>query len=266
MKVVPLHLQVDICIDVAQGLEYLHAKNIIHGNLTATNVLVKGGRAKIGGSVMTLQLNRSDEQHSLCPGTPGVLPRRSFSCADYDEAIDCFSFGVLGIHIATNEPPTLRMRESESIEMKRYEESLEKLKGKEHPLCSLIIKCLNDVDSQRPSATKLCQELASMIKTSDYRSSFNWPADWTYPRTKWGKWSTEKRIEMCQWHASKREDLNDRINFLDEKLKAAIKQLEETEKEKNEAQSRSKAMYAKLNQMQKQNGDTPEKSDKFATV
>jgi serine/threonine protein kinase len=42
MKVVPLHLQVDICIDVAQGLEYLHAKNIIHGNLTATNVLVKG--------------------------------------------------------------------------------------------------------------------------------------------------------------------------------------------------------------------------------
>ena len=31
----PLHLQLDICSDIAQGLEYLHAKKIIHGNMTA---------------------------------------------------------------------------------------------------------------------------------------------------------------------------------------------------------------------------------------
>ena len=274
MKVVRLHLQLDICNDVAHGLEYLHAKNIIHGNLTATNVLVKGGRAKIGGSVMTLQLNRSDEQHSLCPGTPCVLPCRSFSCADYDEAIDCFSFGVLGIYIATKEPPTLHTRASESIEAKRYEESLEKLEAKEHPLYPLIIKCLNDVDSRRPSATKLCQELASMIMTSDYRSSKSEKdisTDLLFERVQ--ELSEEndalKRELKCanDMHQKEKKDWNDRINFLDEKLKAAIEQLEETEKEKNEAKSTSKTMYAKLKQMQKQNDDyrdTPEKSDKFA--
>ena len=88
----PLYFQLDICSDVAQGLDYLHAKDIIHGNLTSANVLVKGGRAKIGG-LMPLQVITPDGELSLCPGAPESMPRCSFSCADYDEAIDCFSFG-----------------------------------------------------------------------------------------------------------------------------------------------------------------------------
>ena len=52
-----------------KGLEYLHAQNIIHGNVIAANVLVKGGRAKIGG-LMTLQINTPDSKLSLCPGAP----------------------------------------------------------------------------------------------------------------------------------------------------------------------------------------------------
>ena len=78
-----------------------------------------------------------------------------------------------------------------------------------------------------------------------------------------------KRELKCanDMHQKEKKDWNDRINFLDKKLKAAIEQQEETEKEKNEAKSTSKTMYAKLKQMQKQNDDyrdTPEKSDKFA--
>ena len=165
----PFYLQLDICSDVAQGLEYLHAREIIHGNLTATNILVKRGRAKIGG-VMPLQINTPDGELSLCPGAPESMPRRSFSCADYDEAIDCFSFGVLGIHIATRELPNPHSHVHESTEIERYENSLQKVE-KHHPLHPLIIKCLNDVDHLRPSAKKLCEELATMIKSSAYRNS-----------------------------------------------------------------------------------------------
>ena len=168
---VPLYLQLDICTDVAQGLEYLHAQDIIHGNLTATNVLVKRGRAKICG-LMTLQpINTPDGERSLCPGAPESMPRRSFSCADYDEAIDCFSFGVLGIHIATRELPKPHSHVRELTEVERYKASLQKVEEEKHPLYPLIIKCFNDKDSFRPSATKLCQDLDNMIKSSAYRNS-----------------------------------------------------------------------------------------------
>ena len=166
----PLYLQFDICSDVAQGLEYLHAREIIHGNLTATNILVKRGRAKIGG-LMSLQINTPHGELSLCPGAPESMPGRSFSHADYNETIDCFSFGVLGIHIATRESPKPLSHVHESREVERHKENLQKVEDKKHPMYPLIIQCLNDVDYLRPSATKLCQELAGMIKSSSYRNS-----------------------------------------------------------------------------------------------
>ena len=166
----PLYLQLDLSSDVARGLEYLHAKDIIHGNLTATNVLVKEGRAKICGA-MSLQLRTTNGELSLCPGAPGSMPRQSFSHSDYDEAIDCFSFGVLGIHVATRELPKPRTQlHDECSEVERYEESLHKV-PKGHLLLPLILKCLNDEGHQRPSAAKLCEKLLDMIKTSAYRNS-----------------------------------------------------------------------------------------------
>ena len=168
---IPLYLQLDICTDVARGLEYLHAREIIHGNLTATNVLVKRGRAKICGAMSLQPINTPDGELSLCPGAPESMPRHCFSCADYDEAIDCFSFGVLGIYIATRELPKPHSHVHELTEVERYKASLQKVEEKKHPLYPLIMKCLNDVDSLRPSATKLCQDLDNMIKSSAYRNS-----------------------------------------------------------------------------------------------
>ena len=166
----PLYLQLDLCSDVAHGLEYLHAIDIIHGNLTATNVLVKEGRAKICGA-MSLQLRTTNAELSRYPGAPGSMPRRSFSHSDYDEAIDCFSFGVLGIHVTTRELPKPRTQlHDECSEVERYEESLHSV-PKGHLLLPLILKCLNDEGYQRPSAAKLCEELLDMINTSDYRNS-----------------------------------------------------------------------------------------------
>ena len=168
----PLHVQLNICHDIAQGLEYLHAKDIIHGNLTATNVLVRDGTAKISG-VMSLQENTPDGELSLCPGAPESLPLRSFSFSDYDEVIDCFSFGVLALHIATRETPKprpLALQSSQSSEIERYERSLNEIKST-HPLNAIIIKCLNDEAKKRPSAAKLCRDLSDMKTSPEYRSS-----------------------------------------------------------------------------------------------
>ena len=170
----PLHTQLDLCSDVASGLEYLHAKDIIHGNLTATNVLVKRGRAKICGTT-SLQLNAPDMELSVGSGAAVSLPRRSFSCGIYDERIDCFSFGVLVIHVITRQmpQPLTKILEPDGLsisEIVRYATSLEKVDCK-HPMHQLIIECLDDKPFLRPSAGKLCIKLSEMRRSTDYYCS-----------------------------------------------------------------------------------------------
>jgi serine/threonine protein kinase len=167
---VPLHSQIDICADVAQGLEYIHAKGYIYGDLTASNVLLKGGQAKISG-FMTLIDKSVDVHRSLPPGSPPCMPMRSFSFS-YDESIDCFSLGILAMHIAIRKAPSspYTIAEFGSItEMKRFESCLDQIDAC-HPLNPAICKCLKE-EGQRPSAAALATELAAMKETAVYRNS-----------------------------------------------------------------------------------------------
>lgn len=170
----PLHTQLNLCSDVAQGLEYLHSRNIIHSNLTATNVVVKGGRAKIGGGT-SLQVRTPEVELSVGSGAAVGLPRKSFSSGIYDENVDCFSFGVLALHIITREMPQpltkiLEPEDATISEVTRFKKSLVKVDG-HHPMRQLIVSCLDDVPFQRPSAGNLCKQLSEMMKSSSYRDS-----------------------------------------------------------------------------------------------
>lgn len=170
----PQYIQFDFCYDIAQGMDYLHAKKIIHGDLTATNVLVQEGRAKICG-VMSLQYNAPDAELEQCPGTPECLPLQAVTSSDYDEKIDCFSFGVLAIHIATRETPKprpLALQSNKTLsETERYERSLKKLKTPMHPLYQIITECLSDEPEKCPSAAELCRQLSEIKNSTDYRIS-----------------------------------------------------------------------------------------------
>ena len=271
----PLYQQLDICSDVACGLEYLHAKQIIHGNLTATNVLLKGGRAKISG-FMSLQTSSPGSKLSLCPGAPESMPRRSFSIADYDKSIDCFSFGVLAIHIATRELPRPHTQaHPESSEVERYEASLEKME-KDHPLHPLILKCLNDEDNQRPSASHLCKEMSAMTATFDYRNSQSADHIATELVGKQIEYLQDKlseKTDECKAHKEETELLQDRIIYLEEKIKAATHELDNMTKQRAEDMSekdqmckdlwsekdRTETMHGKIKELEKERDDYKEK-------
>ena len=168
---VPLHTQIDICTDVAHGLEYIHAKGYIYGDLIASNVLLKGGRAKIGG-FMALIDKSADAQLSLPPGSPPSMPMQSFSFP-YDESIDCFSYGILAMHIAIQKAPSSPYTTSEfgSItEMERFETCLDQVDSC-HPLKPVIHSCLCE-ETDRPSAAALATELTAMKDTAEYRTSY----------------------------------------------------------------------------------------------
>lgn len=213
--VLPLHTQIDILSDVSHGLEYLHANDILHGNLTATNVLISGGRAKIGG-VTSLQFNSTDAELSLGSGAAVSLPRKSFSCAIYDEAIDSFSFGVLSMHVVTQEmpQPLTKILEPENAtisEVNRYKKSLDGV-NEDHPLRQLIIQCLKDVPFQRPQAKEICKQVSAVITSTDYQDSQR--ADENLSNEEILQAKNEECRQLYEMLAQKEKDLQQKESML----------------------------------------------------
>jgi serine/threonine protein kinase len=164
--------KVQILNDVVQGLHHLHSQRpaIIHRDLTASNVLLNAnGTAKIsdfGNSRMvdwaTPELLTSD------PGTLDYMPPEALEGGEYNDKLDIFSFGHLSIHviIQCRPHPLLRNTRREAgrlipqTEVERRQRYLDEVKskligGESHPLYSLIISCLEDELSQRPSAADI---------------------------------------------------------------------------------------------------------------
>ena len=188
------HLQVNLWHDISLALTYLHSNDIIHRDLSGKNVLlIAGSRAKVadfGMSKLTV-VNAYLTQGGLtqCPGTPCYMsPEALMKPPAYSYKLDVFSSGVVAIQIITREfpkpgPEMLKYVDSKSAtgfsftpipEVNRRKNHID-LIDPEHPLLPLIKKCLADKEEDRPSAQKLCHELALLKQASRYTESKQQP-------------------------------------------------------------------------------------------
>ncbi|KAF4569554.1 hypothetical protein EYR40_008532 [Pleurotus pulmonarius] len=98
----PEVMRITLIAGIAQGLEYLHGKDIIHGDLTSANVLVKGdgvaaigdfGRSKVvgrkGHTTMKKGTIRYSSPEAWAIGNTAALSRES----------DVYSFGVVSTEV-----------------------------------------------------------------------------------------------------------------------------------------------------------------------
>ena len=159
-----------ILIDVTNGLKYLHSQNMIHCDLIANNILLTTNlQAKIGDFGMTKVKGQnmiqvpSDFSHI----PPEVCTPHSI-CT---EKLDIFSFGCVMIHTITQEFPAVNKEScATDTEIKRRSEYLNKIKGIS-PIYSIILHCLQNNPSCRPSANKLHYLLnACVVLKSHYYS------------------------------------------------------------------------------------------------
>ena len=166
--------------DVALGLRYLHdhAPPIIHRDLTANNVLLSSSmRAKISDLGMAKILNLAPAQMThrmtVCPGTISYMPPEALIAQpQYNTKLDCFSFGVLMIHILCGEWPLAKEylqpdsahpgRYVPLTETERREKYLRHI-GNNHPLTPLIRRCLRNQPAQRPEVTEILNEVSVMV-------------------------------------------------------------------------------------------------------
>ena len=183
------HVQVNISHDIALAVAFLHLNHIVHRDLSSNNVLVIGAgiRTKVTdfGMSMLTELRPRMTGLTKCPGTPVYMsPEALLDPPIYTEKLDCFQAGVLMIQTITRKfpdpgPAMNRVRDARFPtgwfitpvrEVERRQNHLT-LIPQTHPMLRIAVDCLNDMDSKRPSAQQICQNLSALKETPEYGQS-----------------------------------------------------------------------------------------------
>ena len=177
--VVPEKTALPILSDVATGLSYLHGHRppVVHRDLSANNVLLTTDmKAKVSDLGMAKILNLTPammSQMTKCPGTPSYMPPEALRANPaYDTSIDCFSVGVMMVHVLSgrwpipSEPNRVSPDDPDQLialnEAQRREEYLQQIRS-DPPLMELIQRCLKNNPSQRPNAEGILSQLQQAL-------------------------------------------------------------------------------------------------------
>ena len=184
----PYFVEVDICHDIALAVAYLHSNDIIHRDLSSNNVLIMAkrrakvtdfGMSRISGAAPTMT------PLTMCPGTLAYMsPEALEEPPTYTKKLDCFSEGVMMIQVCTRlwpEPgprnktvqdprsPTGRIQ-MPVLEPERRQNHIAKI-DRSHGLLPIAMACLRYQENERPSSEELCDRLAGLKETREYRES-----------------------------------------------------------------------------------------------
>lgn len=172
-KVIPSILTcMEECKNISSGMGYLHSKNIIHGDLTAANVLVdRTGTCKItdfGISRMLISTDVRTESY----GTVTYMPQELLAHKKIGLYTDVYSFGVLMWEIRHVRrawesvlPTNLFLGKiAGTLELEWEGGDDERLESAYKHLC---IQCMNNRYEARPTFTQITQILTEILKSHD---------------------------------------------------------------------------------------------------
>ncbi|KAG7474220.1 tyrosine-protein kinase STYK1-like [Solea senegalensis] len=153
---------------VASALEFLHSKDLLHGNIRARSVLVsREFTAKLWGLHGVYTRKNQGPGHREDPSmkkwqAPEVLVRKPAS-----NSSDIWSFGILLFEMATlGEAPFSEIPVSELLQFHQRGKSLKKPSNCSNTLHSIIKSCCQWKDQDRPSLADVSKKLASGEKVA----------------------------------------------------------------------------------------------------
>ena len=182
------YVQVDICHDIALAVAYLHSNDIIHRDLSSNNVLmIAKRRAKVTDFGMSRLAGAAPSMTPLttCPGTVAYMPPEALrEPPRYTKKLDCFSEGVIMIQVCTRlwpepGPRAQIIQDSRSLtgimempvpETHRRKNHID-LIDPNHTLLPIAIDCLEFHEKDRPSSEELCQRLAGLKESREYKDN-----------------------------------------------------------------------------------------------
>lgn len=153
---------------VASALEFLHSKDLLHGNICARSVLVtKDFTAKLWGlhGVYTRKnqgATQKDDPSRKKWQAPELLAKRPAG-----QSSDIWSFGVLLYEMATlGEAPFAEIPVTELLQFHQRGKSLKKPSNCSNTLYTVIKGCCQWKDQDRPSLAEVSRKLSSGEKSA----------------------------------------------------------------------------------------------------
>ncbi|GJQ08227.1 hypothetical protein GpartN1_g18.t1 [Galdieria partita] len=171
-EIFPLKDYLKIALDIAKGMEYLHAQTprVIHMDLKSPNVLLSphsnGCTAKIADFGLSCRLDRGLRNTGF-GGTAEWMAPEMMRQEQFDEKVDVFSFGVILWELVTgekpwgNDHPTHIIRKV-SLEGQRLIVPLDIQQRIPKEVNDLIDQCQNAIAANRPSFSDCVQVLKDL--------------------------------------------------------------------------------------------------------
>ncbi|KAF5079751.1 DUF4350 domain-containing protein [Methanobacterium aggregans] len=150
-----------IVYEIAKGLEYAHSKNIIHGDVKLSNIMIRNGVYKI--SDWGLSKLKLDESVTMSGATPQYAAPEQISIefGKADERTDIYQLGNVFYELLTGRLPFEGEISQIYNSILQTEPTLpSKINSNAEPVESIVMKCLSKRKDERYSSmTELLKEL-----------------------------------------------------------------------------------------------------------
>ncbi|KAJ7728912.1 hypothetical protein B0H16DRAFT_233408 [Mycena metata] len=177
--------RISLILDVALGLEYLHRKHIVHGDLKGANILVTpSGRACVAdfglSSIIATSLKFQQSTTTTRGGTTRYQAPELLNSAEAQNHFgsDIYAFACVGYEILTDKNPFFEIKNEMYLVgqvLKGLRPSRPETISAEDGLWLLLQDCWNEEPTKRPRAIQIVERLrAPPISAKEANSSTDW--------------------------------------------------------------------------------------------
>ena len=174
---ITMKLKISILHDISQGLSFLHGRDlpVIHRDLSPNNILLtRDSVAKIGdlGVAKVAGTKSTKSKLTKAPGTTDFMPPEALAdTPTYTTGLDIFSYGGLILHVVNQEWPAPtaltafdpKLRQVIGFtEVQRRQKYLDMMTIEVEALKSLVIHCLDNDPTKRPTAAGVLKQLEKL--------------------------------------------------------------------------------------------------------
>ncbi|XP_028805425.1 LEAF RUST 10 DISEASE-RESISTANCE LOCUS RECEPTOR-LIKE PROTEIN KINASE-like 1.2 isoform X2 [Neltuma alba] len=187
----PWNIRMNIAIETASALAYLHASDIIHRDVKTNNILLDNHFVVKVADFGLSRLFPEDVTHlSTAPqGTPGYVDPEYHDCYKLTDKSDVYSFGVVLIELISSLPAVDITRHRQEVNLSTMAinkiqnralhelvdptlgfESDQKVRKMINAVAEMAFQCLQNLKDMRPSMEEVLEMLRDIESDGKYRS------------------------------------------------------------------------------------------------